>query len=95
MSGCGMLGEACETGCDVALMGCSSWEEIVSGGMLVSSSSVFRMRSCVNGEVSGMGCSGGSTGVETGSSCLGREDSSSSGLLDGCSAEGVGSGGGE
>ena len=93
MSGCGMLGELCETGCDVALMGCESCEEIVSGGIMVISVSVCGMRSCVIGEVSGMGCSGSSTGVE-GSSCLGEEDSSSSGLLDGGSVEGVGSGGG-
>ena len=94
MSGCGMLGELCETGCDVALMGCESCEEIVSGGIMVISVSVCGMRSCVIGEVSGMGCSGSSTGVEMGSSCLGEEDSSSSGLLDGGSVEGVGSGGG-
>ena len=37
MSGCGMLGELCETGCDVALMGCESCEEIVSGGIMVIS----------------------------------------------------------
>ena len=94
MSGCGVLGEHCETSCEVALMGCASCEEIVSGGMSVISVSVCGMRSCVIGEVSGMGCSGSSTGVEMGSSCLGEEDSSSSGLLDGGSVEGVGSGGG-
>ena len=76
-------------------MGCASCEEIVSGGMLVISVSVCGMRSCVIGEVSGMGCSGSSTGVEMGSSCLGSEDASSRRLLDGCSSGGVGSGGGE
>ena len=44
------------------------------------------MRSCVGGEVSGMGCSEGSTGVEMGSSCLGSEDSSSRKLLVGWSS---------
>ena len=87
-------GEACEAGCDVAVMICVSCEGIVSGGMLVITVSVGGMRSCVSGDVSDMGCSGGSTGVETGSSCLWEVDSSASGLLAGGSMEGGNSGGG-
>ena len=87
ISGCGVLG--------VPFMECASWEEIVCGGRLVSSVSVVGMRSCVGGELSVMGCSGGSTGVDMGSSCLGSEGSSSPRLLDGCSSGGLGSGGSE
>ena len=61
---------------------------------MVITVSVGGRRSCVSGEVSDMGCSGGSTGVETGSSCLGEVDSSASGLLAGGSMEGGSSGDG-
>ena len=90
-----LSGEACEAGCDVTVMICVSCEGIGSGGMLVIPVSVGGMRSCVSGEVSDMGCSGGSTGVETGSSCLWEVESSASGLLAGgsmereCSGDGV------
>jgi hypothetical protein len=87
-------GEACEAGCDVEVMICVSCEGIVSGGILVVTISVGGMRSCVSGEVSDMGFSGGSTGVETGSSCIGEVDSSASGLLAGGSMEGGSSGDG-
>ena len=86
ISGCEVMGMTCEADCDVAFMGCASWEEIVSGGRVISSVSVIEMRSCVGGEVSGMGCSEGSTGVEMGFSCLGSEDSSSRKLLVGWSS---------
>ena len=89
-----LSGEACEAGCDVTVMICVSCEGIGSGGMLVISVSVGGMRSCVSGEVSDMGCSGGSTGVEKGSSCLWEVDSSASGLLAGGSMERENSGGG-
>ena len=74
---------------------CVSCVGIGSGVVLVITVSVGGMRSCVSGEVSDMGCSGGSTGVETGSSCLWEVDSSVSGLLaggsmgGGCSGDGV------
>ena len=87
-----LSGEACEAGCDVTVMICVSCEGIGSEGMLVISVSVGGMRSCVSGEVSDMGCSGGSTGVETCSSCLWEVDSSASGLLAGGSMEGGSSG---
>ena len=90
-----VAGEACEVGCDVAVMMCVSCERIVIGGMLVITVSVGGRRSCISGKVSDMGCSGGSTGVETDSSCLGEVESSASGLLAGgsmereCSGDGV------
>ena len=87
-------GEACEAGCDVAVMICVSCEGVGKGGMLVVTVSVGGMRSCVSGEVSDIGCSGVSTGVETGSSCLGEVGSSASGLLVGGSMEGGNSGDG-
>ena len=95
ISGCEVMGVTCKADCGVAFMGCSSREEIVSGGRVIRPVSVTEMRSCVGGEVTGMGCSEGSTGVEMGSSCLGNEDSSSHRLLVGWSLGGVGSGGGE
>ena len=95
ISGCEVMGVTCKADCGVAFMGCASWEEIVSGGRVISPVSVSEMRSCVGGEVSGMGCSEGSTGVKMGSSCLGSEGSSSRGVLVGWSSVGVVSGGGE
>ena len=73
---------------------CVSCVGIGSGVVLVITVSVGGMRSCVSGDVSDMGCSGGSTGVEAGSSCLGEVDASASGSLAGGSMEGGNSGGG-
>ena len=73
---------------------CVSCVGIGSGVVLVITVSVGGMRSCVSGDVSDMGCSGDSTGVEAGSSCLGEVNASARGLLAGGSMEGGNSGGG-